>query len=151
MKKIYKSQIKSYRLISEPTDLQKVKIQSASDAAEYIRQFYHDDIEIYESVFILMLNNANNTVGYAKISQGGVVGTVADIRIIAKYAVDSLSSNVIMAHNHPSGTMKPSNADNQLTVKVKNALKLFDINLIDHIILSPEPNIHYSYADEGLI
>jgi len=84
------------------------KISSRDDAADFIRQFFGDDIEIFESCFILLLNQANKTIGYAKISQGGITGTVVDVRIIAKFAVESLACNVIVAHNHPSGNLTPA-------------------------------------------
>ena len=74
---------------------------------------------IYESVFILLLNRHNNTIGYAKISQGGVTGTVIDVKIIAKYIIDSLASGLILAHNHPSGNTRASSEDINITNKVK--------------------------------
>ena len=100
-----------YELKKVKTDFPCQKITSAQDAANFIKNFYGDDIEIFESVFLLLLNQANNTIGYAKISQGGIAGSVVDIRIICKYAVESLSTGVIIAHNHPSGNKKPSESD----------------------------------------
>ena len=94
-----------------------------------------------------MLNQANKTIGYAKISQGGIAGTVVDVRIIAKYAVESLAVSVILAHNHPSGNLKPSEADLIITKKIKEGLKILDIKVFDHIILSADN--YYSFEDEG--
>lgn len=122
-------------------------IRSTKDSCEYIRQFYLDDINVFESAFILLLNNANTTIGYAKISQGGITGTVVDPRLIAKYAVESLAVGVILAHNHPSGNLMPSLADKTLTNKVKEGLKYLDINLLDHIILTQDG--YYSMMEEG--
>ena len=96
-----------------------------------------------------MLDNSNSSVGYAKISQGGITGTVVDLRIIAKYAVESLCTSVIIAHNHPSGKTTPSEADKTVTNKIKSALATLDINLMDHIILTETE--HFSFADNGLI
>lgn len=141
--------IDNITLRREKSDFLKTKITSSSSAADYIRQFYHDDITIYESMFILLLNNANQTIGYAKISQGGIVGTIVDIRIICKYAIDALATGVILAHNHPSGRMVASEADKQITKKTKEALKLFEVNIVDHIILSETD--FYSFADEGIL
>lgn len=141
---------KSYELTltrKNNNSFEKVKINSSTKAAEYIRKFYHEDIEIYESFFILLLNNSLETIGYAKISQGGLTSTVVDVRIICKYAIDSLAVNVMIAHNHPSGTLRPSEADHQITKKIKNALNLLDINLTDHIILTTES--YYSFRDNG--
>lgn len=128
-------------------DFPKVKIGGSADVEAFVRQFYGDDLEIFESMFLLMLNRANNTVGYAKISQGGVAGTVVDIKIIAKYALDSLASSVILCHNHPSGNTQPSQQDIAITKKCKDALGLFEISLLDHLILTAESS--YSMADNG--
>lgn len=129
------------------TNFHQGQIHSSKDSFEFIKQFYLDDIEVFESAFILLLNNANTTIGYAKISQGGITGTVVDPRLVAKYAVESLATGVILAHNHPSGNLKPSAADKQLTAKVKEGLKYLDIQLLDHIILTK--NSYYSFCEEG--
>lgn len=141
--------IEKISLVKEPTDFKRVKIGSSSDASEYIRQFYDSDIEIYESFFILLLNRQNQTIGYAKISQGGIVGTVVDVKLILKYVVESLSTGVILAHNHPSGNLKPSREDELITEKIKKALTLVDSSLFDHIILTRDG--YTSMADDGLI
>ena len=147
MKKTYKSKISEFSLKYTKTDIQKTKVTTSESASNVIRKFYFDDINIYESFFILLLNRANNTTGFAKISQGGTAGTVVDIKIIAKYAVDSLSPNVIICHNHPSGDKRPSDADLNITRRIKDALLLLDIKLIDHIIITE--NDFYSFADNG--
>lgn len=123
------------------------KIGDSMDAADYAKKFFFEDIEIFESFFILCLDIGNHVKSWAKISQGGVSGTVVDMKIIAKYAIDSLCPHVIVMHNHPSGTLRPSNADNNITRKIKEGLKLLDITLLDHIILTKES--YYSYADNG--
>ena len=146
MKK-YKSTISEYYLKYTKTDIQKTKIITSESASKVIRQFYLDDVNIYESFFILLLNSHNMTTGFAKISQGGTAGTVVDIKIIAKYAVDSLSPKVIICHNHPSGNKQPSDADLNSTRRIKDALLLLDIKLIDHIIITE--NDFYSFADNG--
>ena len=147
MKKTYKSKISEFSLKYTKTDIQKTKVTTSESASNVIRKFYFDDINIYESFFILLLNRANNTTGFAKISQGGTAGTVVDIKIIAKYAVESLSSAVIICHNHPSGDKRPSDADLNITRRIKDALLLLDIKLIDHIIITE--NDFYSFADNG--
>lgn len=147
--KTYKTSLKRFRIVAEPTDFPKVKITNSKVSAEFIRQFYNDDIGVFESFFILLLNRANNTVGYAKISQGGIAGTVVDKMIIAKYVVDNMASSVILAHNHPSGQMFPSEADKQLTRDLVRALSFLNCNVLDHIILSPEQNQYYSFSDNG--
>lgn len=136
-----------YELKKVQTDFPQVKIANSRDAADFIRKFYGDDIAIYESFFILLLNNANQTIGYAKISQGGIVGTYVDTKIIAKYAVDALATGVIVAHNHPSGTLQPSQNDREMTRKIVNVLNILDIQVPDHIILTEQG--FYSFADSG--
>jgi DNA repair protein RadC len=141
--------VSEYKLAKVKSDFERVKITSSIESAEYIRKFYSDDIGIFESSFILLLDRSNHTVGYAKISQGGIAGTVVDVRIIAKYAIDSLCSAVILAHNHPSGNLKPSQADERLTKQVFEGLKLLEVQLLDHVILTETD--YYSFGDNGKI
>jgi DNA repair protein RadC len=126
-----------------------VKIANSGMSADFIRQFYLDDIEIFESFFIVLLNRQNMTIAWAKISQGGVAGTVVDPIVVAKYAVDTLSSSVILAHNHPSGNLNPSQADKDLTKRITQGLELFGIRVLDHIILTKDS--YLSMQDEGLM
>lgn len=141
--------IEKITLKKDPTDFQRVKINGSQDSADYIRQFYEGDIEIFESFFILLLNRQNKTIGYAKISQGGVAGTVVDAKIVIKYIVDTLASGVILCHNHPSGNLAPSTDDINLTEKLVKAVRLVDSKVLDHIILTSDN--FYSFADSGLI
>lgn len=136
-----------FELKKNQSEFPKVKITSSDLCANFIKQFYNDDIEIFESSFILLLNNANITIGYAKISQGGITGTVVDIRIVCKYAIDSLATSVIIAHNHPSGKLTPSVADVEMTKRLKAALKTLDVDLLDHLILTTDS--YYSLKDNG--
>lgn len=147
--KTYKTNITKVRLVKEKTDFPKAKISNSKDSADFARQFYHEDLEIYESVFLLLLNRANNTIGYAKISQGGTVGTVIDVKLIVKYAIDSLAQSVILFHNHPSGQLYPSKEDTNITIKTQRALEFMDVRLLDHVILTADS--YYSFADNGQI
>ena len=131
------------------TKMKRVKVVTSRNAYNYIKQFWSDDITIYESFFILLLNRSSDTIGYAKISQGGVVGTVFDVSIVAKYAIDSLATAVILAHNHPSSGLQPSEQDKAITKKIKKALSLFGIRVVDHIILTESS--YFSFADKDLI
>ena len=126
-----------------------IKVGSSGDAQEFARQFYGDDLEIFESFFLILLNRQHKTIGWVKISQGGVAGTVVDTIIIAKYAVDTLASAVVLVHNHPSGNTNPSNADKELTRNAQNALALFNVRVIDHVILTAES--YFSFADNGML
>lgn len=103
----------------------------------------------HEEFWVLFLDRANNVIDKTKTSQGGISGTVMDIRIILKQAIDRLASSMILVHNHPSGNMKPSEADMDITDKAKKAAHLLDIKVLDHIIVA---GAHfYSFADEGLM
>ena len=136
-----------FTLKAKKQDFPIEKIRSAQDIYNYARKFYFDDINIYESVFIIMLNQAMNTIGYAKISQGGVSSCLIDKRIVAKYAIESLASAVILVHNHPSGCLQPSKFDDKFTSDIQRCLQMFDIRLLDHVIISEDS--FYSYNDEG--
>lgn len=129
--------------------LRGAKIRSSKDGYEYMRQFYGPDIDIIESAFILLLNKANNVISWAKISMGGIAGTVVDPGIVAKFAVDNLAKSVMLCHNHPSGNLQPSRHDEALTKQLKDGLKFLDISLIDHMIITSES--FYSFADEGIL
>jgi len=101
----------------------------------------------HEEFWILLLNRSNKIIGSKKVSEGGVSGTVADPRIIFKYAVEELASSIALCHNHPSGNVKPSEEDMKLTQKLKNAGAFFDIHVIDHLIIGDRK--YYSFNDEG--
>ena len=90
------------RATSTNSDFESVQVRNAEDAATFAKQFYFDDIAIYESAFIMLLNRAHKVMGWAKISQGGTASTVLDKKIICKYAIDTLAEAVILIHNHPS-------------------------------------------------
>jgi len=145
--KEYKTTIKRFKLPKDESEFKKVKICSSGDAEKYCRNFYFDDIEIYESFFLLLMNQSNNTIGYVKISQGGVAGTVVDPVLVAKYCIESLAKACILCHNHPSGNLTPSQEDIAITKKIKEGLHLFDIRVTDHIILTSDS--YYSFADSS--
>ena len=106
-------------------------------------------MNLRESFYALYLNRANKVLGDHLISLGGVSGTVVDPKCVYQVALKAHASSLIVAHNHPSGNKEPSNADLEITRKLKEAGQLLDINLLDHIILLPEGYI--SMADEGML
>ena len=108
------------------------------------------DMELVEEFNVLFLNRANYVKGIFRLSRGGITGTVADPRILFATALKGLAVGIIVAHNHPSGSTKPSSQDIELTRRLKEGGKLLDIQLIDHIILTPQSGF-YSFADEGLL
>lgn len=147
--KQYKKTVPGLRLVLEPSLINSVKITRSSDLNDFIRQYYSDDIDIYESFWLVLLNRANITKSIVKISQGGTIGTVIDVKLIAKYAIEGLAESCVLVHNHPSGNKYPSEPDKNITDRIKTALSLFDIKVIDHIILAGDN--YFSFADECLL
>jgi DNA repair protein RadC len=129
------------------TTLNKPVIQSSKDIAQYLKALLKDFT--YEVFAVLFLNQANKINHFEIISRGGITGTVADPRIILRKALEEDATSIVLSHNHPSGSLKPSKADEVLTQKIKEAAKYFDIKVIDHIIVSEEG--FYSFADEGIL
>jgi DNA repair protein RadC len=127
--------------------LEKPIIKDSHELAKYLQVMLQDHRrEVFAVVF---LNRANKINHFEIISQGGITGTVADPRIILKKALEEDAVNIILCHNHPSGNLQPSKADEDLTLKIKEAAKYFDIKVLDHIIVSDEG--YFSFADEGII
>ncbi|RDY57846.1 JAB domain-containing protein [Flagellimonas nanhaiensis] len=127
------------------------KICSSKDAAKLLFEFWDKGtIELQESFKILLLNNSNKVKGIYEISKGGISATYVDVRILFATVLKSLSVGIIMSHNHPSGQLKPSKADLELTSKVKAASNFFDIKVLDHLIISSNGE-YLSFADEGLL
>ncbi len=127
------------------------KITSSVSAAELLFETWNKNhIGLQECFKVLLLNNANRVKGVFEVSKGGITGTLIDLRILFAVILKSLSCAVILAHNHPSGTLKPSEADKRLTEKIKKAAELLDIKVLDHIILTPDGE-YYSFSDEGIL
>lgn len=125
---------------------EKEKISGGRDVYEY---FHHLADLHNEEFWVMFLNRANKILSAQKLSQGGITGTVADIRLILKNALDNFATGIILCHNHPSGNLNPSNEDKELTQKVKQTAKLLDITVLDHIIVSETS--YFSFADEGIL
>lgn len=124
-----------------------VSIKSSQDAYVQIKNVFED--LPHEEFWVLCLSRANKVLYKTQVSKGGVSGTVADIKVIFKNAIEHLASALIVAHNHPSGQLKPSNSDIKLTNKLVETGKIMDIPVLDHLIISDKN--YYSFADEGLI
>lgn len=126
------------------------QISSSNDAYEIFKHYWNDDkIDLFEEFKVLFLNRANRVLQIASVSQGGITGTVADPRIILAGALKVAACSIVLAHNHPSTSLGPSNADEELTKKIKYAAQYHDIKVLDHIIISSEG--YLSFADEGLL
>jgi len=126
-------------------------ISCSKDAERILRAEYDtDQIEHIEIFSILLLNRQNGLLGFYEVSRGGICGTVVDPRIILQSALLANASKIILCHNHPSGNLKPSQPDIEITKKVCKAADFMDIGINDHIILIPEA-AYFSFADNGLI
>ena len=123
-------------------------INSSRESNSIFREVMDNSLfSVKEECALLFLNKANKIVGIYHVSSGGITGTVVDIRIILGIALKALACNIILAHTHPSGNLTPSQADEELTRKLKEAAKLMDISLLDHLIITSET--YFSFADEG--
>jgi DNA repair protein RadC len=125
----------------------KNKITGSKDAADFFMPLLGD--LNHEEFWIMLLDRGNKIIDHFMISQGGISGTVIDVRIILKRTIEKLASSVILCHNHPSGTMQASDADLKITKKISDAAKLMDISVLDHIIIGQ--NRYLSFADEGIL
>ena len=125
----------------------KKQIKSSQDVYE---RFQPKMMDLpHEEFWVIYLNRSNRIIDEQRISQGGVTGTVTDVKIILKQAVEKLATGIILCHNHPSGNIRPSKADSNITQKLKNASAYLDIQVLDHVIVGQ--NVYYSYADEGIL
>ena len=127
------------------------KINSSQDAADLLFEYWDKQtIQVHESFKVLLLNNNNKVKGIYELSKGGITGTLVDLRILFAVILKSLSTGVIISHCHPSGKLEPSGVDKQVTQKIKKAAELFDVRLLDHLILVPNGD-YYSFADNGIL
>jgi DNA repair protein RadC len=124
-----------------------VQIKCSKDVADIFQPILSD--LLHEEFWILFLNRSNRVINRMKLSQGGISGTVTDVRLAMKKAIECLASGIIVCHNHPSGNLNPSESDSKITQKLKEAGNLLDIQLLDHLIISDKD--YYSFADNGLI
>lgn len=121
----------------------------AMTSSEVVYNYMRSKLErlVHEEFWALLLNRSNRIISTEKISQGGVSATVVDVRILLKKALDCMASAIILCHNHPSGALRPSAQDDSLTRKIAEAARLFDITVMDHVIVGQSG--YYSYRDEG--
>jgi DNA repair protein RadC len=138
---IYKSKVR-------PSD--RPLIISSKNCYDLLLQTWDENkIDFVEQFKVLLLNRCNRVLGILELSTGGITGTVADTRLIMTAALKANAVSIILSHNHPSGNLKPSRPDEELTRKIKEAGKFLDIQVLDHVIVTSEG--YYSFADEGLL
>ena len=139
IKLVYKSKTKAK---------ERPQITSSRDAYWTLESNWSDQIALLEEFNVLLLDRSNRAMAICPISKGGVSGTVVDLKIVFAAALKGRASSIILAHNHPSGNLKPSQADIELTRKFRKAGEILDISVLDHLILSPDGD-YYSFADEN--
>ncbi|EKB07810.1 DNA repair protein RadC [Myroides odoratimimus CCUG 3837] len=138
---IYKSKVKAS---------QRPQITSSYSAYQIaLKAWDSNKIELLEQFKVLMLSNNNKVLGVLEASSGGITGTIVDLRIIFSALLKANATAFLIVHNHPSGKLAPSDADRQITRKIKEASKILDITLLDHLIITAES--YYSFADEGTL
>jgi DNA repair protein RadC len=146
--KTFKSKLREVSAVyKKHHSIQDIKISSSNDVNLFVRKIYPVEINIREAMIVVFLNNSNRTLGYSIAGIGGITGTVVDVRLILRDALLTQSTSLILVHNHPSGNLKPSQADVSLTDKVKRAAMTMDIKLLDHLIITDDQ--FYSFADFG--
>ena len=128
-------------------DLERVEVKASTDVFEIMQPIIGD--LPHEEFWVMFLNRSNRVIDKLLISSGGVSGTTVDVRIIMKQAIERLASSLILVHNHPSGNITASTEDKNLTKRIVDAAKFFEINVMDHIIIADKS--FFSFADKGMI
>jgi DNA repair protein RadC len=128
---------------------ERVKVTKSKHAETYFREVWSNKMEYIEEIYLMLLNRSNEVLGFTKVSMGGVNSAIVDPKVIFQTALKANASAIIIAHNHCSGSLKPSEQDLRVSNKIREGAGLLDINLLDHIILSSES--YFSFADDGLL
>jgi DNA repair protein RadC len=142
--------IKEIKLSYSKNGIENIKITDSNSAYQILLDNWDmDTIELQEEFKVLLLNRANIVLGIYNLSKGGVSGTIVDIKLLLAAVIKANASSIVVAHNHPSGNLKPSVSDKRLTKKIKEGAKLLDIELLDHLIVTKLS--YYSFSDDGLL
>lgn len=126
------------------------KVNNSADIYDFLKKILGRSIETQEFFIVVFLDRANNILGYYKQSMGGTAGTIIDQKLILGTALKALAHGIILSHNHPSGSTRPSDADRSITQKLKESARSMDISVLDHLIITKR-NGYYSFADEGIM
>lgn len=138
----------SYR----PAIANKPIIKSSLDAYVILKEFFPvNTVGLQEHFTVMFMNRSNRVLGLHPLSRGGISSCLVDVRLILSIALKTASTGIVLSHNHPSGNLNPSRQDIDLTAKIKEACKFFDIAVLDHIIISPEERQYFSFSDEGML
>ena len=139
----------SYRTKIKASD--RLQVKCSKDAYDiFMGNWNQDSIGHIEEFKLLLMTRSNSVLGILSVSRGGISGTVTDVRLIYQAAIKACASGIIVCHNHPSGNLNPSESDTKITRKIKEAGNIMDVQLLDHLIISPDNN-YYSFADNGLL
>ena len=146
----HNTQVSEIQVSYSPNLLVDMSIKNSKKSFELmLNEWEQDKLQMQEEAKILLLNRNNNVLGIYSLAKGGLTSCVVDVRIILSIALKTLATGIILVHNHPSGNLKPSQADLDITKKLKNSCDLLDISLLDHLIITKDN--YFSFADEGLI
>jgi len=135
----------NYRSPVKPSE--QVKVNQSQECYALLIDLWSNKLEYVEEFYILLLNKGNRVLGISKISEGGISGTVVDPKRIFQVALMANATLIILAHNHPSGNHQPSETDDRITKKIRDAGSLLDIGVLDHLIITKEE--YFSFADNG--
>lgn len=145
-----KNEISEIQLKYSASKSPRVKITRSDDAYNCLKVHWNvDTIELQEEFRMLLLNRANEVLGVHLLSKGGITGTLVDLRLLFAVVLKSAACNIILAHNHPSGNLNPSEADKRLFRKISNAAELLDVQVLDNMIISKQG--YFSFTDKGII
>lgn len=148
--KVIESTVHELKIVYKPgPKLSNTKITNSQEAHDILRSVFNQDtISCQEEVIVLHLDYANQVKGFQRLSIGGINSTSIDIRVVLSVALKSFASGIIISHNHPTGNTEPSAQDIAITDRLNAACKIMDIQLLDHVILTPHAG-YYSFRDEG--
>ncbi|WP_289764021.1 JAB domain-containing protein [uncultured Duncaniella sp.] len=140
------------RMVYVSDNFNKPQLRNSGDASVAFRDSFEiGELGMQEFFKVAYLNRANKLIGIHTVSMGGSHSTIVDLKILFAGALTAKATSIMLCHNHPSGNRQPSPLDDNLTKKIAKAAELFDIKVLDHIILTPDPDVYYSYADLGRI
>ena len=146
----HNTQVSEIQVSYSPNLLVDMSIKNSKKSFELmLNEWELETLQMQEEVKILLLNRSNKVLGIYSLAKGGLTSCIVDVRIILSIALKTLATGIILFHNHPSGNLKPSQADLDITKKLKNSCDLLDISLLDHLIITKDN--YFSFADEGLI
>ena len=146
----HNTQVSEIQVSYSPNLLVDMSIKNSKKSFELmLNEWEQDKLQMQEEAKILLLNRNNNVLGIYSLAKGGLTSCVVDVRIILSIALKNLATGIILVHNHPSGNLKPSQADLDITKRLKQSCDLLDISFLDHLIITKDN--YFSFADEGLI